>query len=144
MNDGLDRRQSLRRVCEEHGVALLYVFGSQAERVLQWLERGGDLVLDEGSDVDVGARHLPGVSWSVMEKVRLAQALEDLFSCPRVDLVVLGEADPFLAFAVIQGERLYAADDHEADEYDLYVMRRAGDLAPLERERLDLILGESS
>ena len=29
-----------------------------------------------------------------------------------------------------------------ADEYDLYVLRRAGDLAPLERQRIALIPGE--
>jgi hypothetical protein len=30
------------------------------------------------------------------------------------------------------------------DEYDLYILRRAGDLAPLERERKALILGKNS
>jgi hypothetical protein len=59
-----------------------------------------------------------------------------------VDLVVLGEADPFVAAEVIRGERLYAHDEYTADEYDLYVLRRAGDLAPLERERIALVLQE--
>jgi hypothetical protein len=62
--------------------------------------------------------------------------------CRRVDLVVLQEADPFLAVEIIRGERLYVRDEYEADEYDLYILRRAGDLAPLERERQALILGE--
>ena len=35
------------------------------------------------------------------------------------------------------------ADSYEADEYDLYVLRRAGDLAPHERERIALILGDA-
>lgn len=60
----------------------------------------------------------------------------------RVDLVVLTEADPFLAINVVRGEGLYARDEREADDYKLYVFRRAGDLAPLERERMALILGE--
>lgn len=60
----------------------------------------------------------------------------------RVDLVCLPEADPFLAANVIRGERLYARDEYEADEYDLYVLRRAGDLIPLGRERMALVLGE--
>jgi len=80
----------------------------------------------------------------VQQKVRLAIALEDLFDVGRVDLVCLPEADPFLAANVVRGERLYARDEYEADEYDLYVLRRAGDLAPLERERMALILGEQS
>jgi hypothetical protein len=49
-------------------------------------------------------------------------------------------ADPFLAAEIVRGERLYARDACEADEYDLYVLRRAGDLAPFERERMALIL----
>lgn len=36
----------------------------------------------------------------------------------------------------------YARDEHAADEYDLYILRRAGDLAPLERERMALTLQE--
>ena len=59
-----------------------------------------------------------------------------------MDLVILPEADPFLAANVVRGERLYAENEYRADEYDLYVLRRAGDLAPLERERMALILGE--
>ena len=46
-----------------------------------------------------------------------------------------------MAVEVIRGERLYAADEHEADEYELYILRRAGDLLPLERERQALVLG---
>jgi hypothetical protein len=72
--------------------------------------------------------------------VELALALEDWLGVNRVDLVVLNSADPFLAEEIIRGERLYAQDEYEADEYDLYVLRRAGDQAPLEREWLRQIL----
>jgi hypothetical protein len=57
-------------------------------------------------------------------------------------LVFLGEANPFVAAEIIRGERLFASDSHEADEYELYVLRRAGDLALLERERIARVLGE--
>jgi hypothetical protein len=60
----------------------------------------------------------------------------------RVDLVFLSGANPFVAAEIIRGERLFASDSHEADEYELYVLRRAGDLAPLERERMAVVLGE--
>ena len=71
-------------------------------------------------------------------------ALEDLFCVSRVDLVNLNEADPFLAANVIRGERLYSKNADLADEYDLYVLRRAGDLIPLERERIAIIMGEKN
>ena len=69
--------------------------------------------------------------------------LEDLFSVKRVDLVIIPEADPFLAANIIRGERIFCQDDYRADEYDLYILRRAGDLAPLERERQSIIMKKS-
>ena len=57
-----------------------------------------------------------------------------------VDLVDLGKARPFLALDVIRGERLYCRDSTRCDEFDLYVLRRAGDLLPLERERRRILL----
>lgn len=59
----------------------------------------------------------------------------------RVDLALLDETDPFLALNIIRGARLYAKDNDAADNYELYIMRRAGDLAPFERQRMKMILG---
>ena len=131
---------SLAGLCRQHGVAIAYAFGSRAREVRDWLAGDGAVQLSGPSDVDIGVRPAPGVWWGVDEKVRLAIALEDLFGCGRVDLVVLPEADPFVAVEIIRGERLFSRDEYEADEYDLYVLRRAGDLIPLERERLELIM----
>ena len=143
LESSVERSAALLCLCERMSVSLLYVFGSRARQIAVWLTGSRDGGSFADSDVDVGVRSRGGAVWAVAEKVRLAQALEDLFGCPRVDLVVLGEADPFVAAEIIRGERLYAEDPYEADEYDLYVLRRAGDLAPLERERQALILGES-
>jgi uncharacterized protein len=74
-------------------------------------------------------------------RVELMLELEDFFGVGRVDLVVLPEAPPFLASMVIQGERLYAQNADDADDYDLYVLRRAGDLLPFHRERVRMVLG---
>jgi predicted nucleotidyltransferase len=137
-------REALARTCQRFHAATLYVFGSRAGEAAAWME-GVERAFEHGpSDLDVGVRPVPGKSLSVEEKVRLAIALEDLFGVGRVDVVCLPEADPFLAANVVRGERLYARDEYEADEYDLYVLRRAGDLAPLERERMALILGEKA
>ena len=137
-----ERTSTLARLCQELQVSILYAFGSRAREVQEWLE-GKRASLPAGPvDVDVGVKPAQGVRLSVHDKVRLALALEDLLGVARVDLVSLSDADPFLAANVIRGERLYVRDSYEADEYELYVLRRAGDLAPLERERMALILGE--
>jgi predicted nucleotidyltransferase len=138
----VERSQALARLCRQFQVQILYVFGSQGREVREWLAGASEGLAPGPADVDIGVKICPGVDFPVFEKVRLAQALEDLLGVQRVDLVALDDADPFLAANVIRGERLYAADSYLADEYDLYILRRAGDLAPLERERQMLILRE--
>jgi predicted nucleotidyltransferase len=136
------RQAGLEQICRQFDVAFLYSFGSRAAEARDWIEGQRDRSPVGPSDADIGAKALTGKKWSIREKVQLADALEELLGIPRVDLVCLNEADPFLAAEIVRGERLFASDSHEADEYELYVLRRAGDLAPLERERMALVLGE--
>lgn len=58
----------------------------------------------------------------------------------KVDLVDAAKAKPFLALDAISGERIYCTDSRRADEFDLYVLRRAGDLAPFAKERRRILL----
>jgi len=136
------RQAALEQTCRQFDVGLLYSFGSRAVEVRDWVEEYRDQLPAGLSDADIGVKALTGKKWSIREKVQLAGALEELLGISRVDLVCLTEADPFVAAEIIRGERLFASDSHEADEYELYVLRRAGDLAPLERERMALALGE--
>jgi predicted nucleotidyltransferase len=136
------RHSDLKQICQQFGVIALYTFGSQAKNIKDWMQGRQDDIPLRTSDVDIGVRVISGVNFSVTEKAKMALSLEDLFGSNRVDLVLLSQADPFLAAEIIRGERLFARDEHEADEYELYILRRAGDLAPLERERMALVLGE--
>jgi hypothetical protein len=138
----MSHRAQLHALCRKHDLWIMYAFGSRAGEVKRWLEDESADLSTGVSDADIGV--LPAKKLSVREKVEIAVALEDLLDVHRVDLVVLPEADPFVAAEVIRGERLFADDEDAADEYDLYVLRRAGDLAPFERERIEMILGRSS
>jgi predicted nucleotidyltransferase len=135
----MTHQQQLERICRTYGIAIVYVFGSRAADVYDWL-RSDKRLTSSLSDIDIGAKAMPGVQWNVKDKVQITQAFEELFEVPRVDFVVLDEADPFLAANIIRGERLFVANSNSADEYDLYVLRRAGDFVPLERERIAMIL----
>ncbi len=135
------RRQAITEICTRFGIELLYVFGSRAHQVQGWLEGEVDSLVGGTSDVDIGAKAPWHSPLNVREKVLLAIALEDRLDVGRVDLVCFEDADPFVAAEIIRGECLYAADPHHAAEYELYILRRAGDLVPLERERQALILG---
>ncbi len=136
-----ERKKNLNQIAVKFDLDIIYTFGSHAKEVLEWVEgKGPTFSVPPLSDVDIGVKPSLEVELSVKEKVHLALALEDLFSVNRVDLVVVTEADPFLAANIIRGERIYSKDEHEADEYDLYILRRAGDLVPLERERIAIIM----
>jgi predicted nucleotidyltransferase len=104
----------------------LYLFGSRAR---------GDAT--EQSDVDVGVLFRQAAS--LRDVLLLGDALERRLRLP-VDLVDAGHASAFLALDIIRGERVACADPDRCDEFELYVMRRAGDLAPFERERRRLLL----
>jgi len=136
-----ERRRQIAALCQRFGLDILYAFGSRAQEVWAWLQGQRERLAPGPSDVDIGAKPAPGVTFGLREQVELGLALEELLGVAQVDVVSLREADPFLAANIIRGERLYARDPYQADEYELYILRRAGDLAPLERERLALILG---
>jgi hypothetical protein len=101
---------------------------------------GEALQCASSSDVDIGIRPKQGLKPSTQDLVNLTVELEDLFGVPRVDLVLLPEADPFVALDIIRGELLYTEDPLDQAHYELFVLRRAGDLLPWKRERIDMIL----
>ncbi|MFH1945074.1 MAG: hypothetical protein ABIJ35_12490 [Acidobacteriota bacterium] len=67
---------------------------------------------------------------------------EDLFDISKVDVIDLQEAPVFLALEIVEGELLYACDDYLEAEYQLYVMRRAAEIFPFERQVRAMILGQ--
>ena len=111
----------------EPRVSAVYLFGSRA--------RGEEM---EGSDVDLAVLFREPVG--VWEVLGLEDRIERALGAP-VDLVDVGKANAFLALDAIRGERIYCTDSTRCDEFDLYVLRRAGDLAPFEKERRRMVLG---
>lgn len=130
----------LKLLCPRYGITALYLFGSRAREIAERM--GGRLIPPENSesDVDIGVQPAPGRRLAARERVQLAIELEDLLKVRRVDLIVLPEADPFLALDVIRGEMLYCADPDAQAEDELYVLRRAADLAHFARHRWETIL----
>lgn len=121
----MQRQKKLSNLCRHHQVQALYALGSRA-KVLACIDGDASHFSAGSSDIDIGIKTGFTQKWDVKQKALFAIALED--------------ADPFLAARFIKGERSFAEDDYEEDEFDLFVLRRAGDLLPSERERLELIL----
>lgn len=134
----------LQKLAAKYQIAAIYAFGSRAKEIYS-LVQGEDVHSEfPDSDVDIGILPTVDKRLTLREKVKIAAQLEDLFEAPRVDLVVLPEASPFLALEIVRGELLLAADPDLEAEYQLYVLRRVGDLAGWEKERQRmLLLGEA-
>jgi predicted nucleotidyltransferase len=134
-------QRELARIAERYRLSSLYVFGSREKEVAELVRQRVGSLKRSTADVDIAVLPEPSVILNVREKIEVILELEQLFGAPKVDLVVLPEADPFLAVNAIRGERIYCDDQHRADEYELYILRRGGDLLPLERERIRIIMG---
>jgi hypothetical protein len=132
--------QALRGVAEQFGVDALYGFGSRAAEALSFVDGRGAFDAAHPSDLDLAALPAVGRQWDAADRVALTDALEHVFAARRVDLVVLPEAPALLALSAVSGELLYVRDRHREAEYQLFVLRRAGDLAPFERERREYLL----
>jgi len=106
---------------DEPQVLAAYLFGSSV-----------DGTASPSSDVDVGVLFSTNVS--LKELIRIEALLDESIS-QTVDLVDLRRASPFVALDVVRGDRFFCRDETIADEFDLYVLRRAGDLEYYERRR---------
>lgn len=135
-------QEQLKAICTSYNLVAGYVFGSRATEIASRMR--GEPVSPQfpESDVDIGVQPAPGRRLTAQERVRLSIELEDLLGVNRVDIVILREADPFLALEIIRGELLFCADADAQAEDELYVLRRAGDLAPYARERWQQLLAD--
>lgn len=140
-------KKALAQLASHYGLADIYVFGSRSKEIARRLHVDTEAEpahFASASDVDIGVRPRHGVMLSPRDRVEIAIALEDLFDVNRVDVVVLPEADPYLALDVIRGELLYTEDRDDQARYELFVLRRAADLMPWKKERMRMILKEGA
>ncbi|MGA1864307.1 MAG: nucleotidyltransferase domain-containing protein [bacterium] len=130
-------------VCNHYGINAIYVFGSRSKEVADFVKGKGNMDKDCNSDVDLGVLPDRDSLLTPQDRIKATIALEDLLKVNRVDLIILPEAPPFLCLDIIEGELLYTSDPDETSRYELYVLRRAGDLAFYERQRrIQILTGE--
>ena len=134
-------RTQLESICRRYQLDALYAFGSRAEQVARSVRTGAPFDGSGRSDLDIGVLPQEGHRLDVQQRVRVAIELEEVFGGrTQVDLIVLPEASPYLALDVVKGELLCVLDKDQEAEYELFVLRRAADLAPFERERRRVLL----
>ncbi len=136
--------QIVEDLCREFGILALYAYGSRAGETAALLRGEAKSTKSPGSDLDIGVLPPVGKELSLRDKVRLSARLEDLFRLPRVDLVVLPGCSAFLALEIVCGELLVDLDADKTSEYELYVMRRAGDLMFYQKRRRQQVISEGA
>ncbi len=134
----------LTEICRRYNVADLYVFGSRAGEIEDLVSGKRASPERSSSDVDIGVLPAERTEWGPEKRVTLTMELEDLLRVDRVDLVLLPEAEPYLALDIIRGALLYTEDADRQARYELFVLRRAGDLLPFKKERMRMILEEGA
>jgi predicted nucleotidyltransferase len=132
--------KALKQLAEKYRLEVIYAFGSRSKEALAHVKGELDEIGPRESDLDIGVMPEEGSGLSAQLKARLTMNLEDLFGVNRVDVVVLTEVETFLALDIVRGELLYCKDADKQAEYELYILRKAGDLAHYERQKRQMAL----
>ncbi len=118
-------RQPLQCLFQQHPVRLAYLFGSQATRRMH-----------SSSDIDVAVLLDKSLTSDerFTEWLRLLGDLSCIFGTDHVDLVMLNEAPPLLAYETLRhGILLYCADAQTRIEFQVCTLRAYEDTMPLRR-----------
>ncbi|WP_338824698.1 hypothetical protein MHOCP_02980 [Moorella humiferrea] len=98
---------------EQQNIRMAFLFGSRAKGRAR-----------PGSDADVGIYLEPG--YTRQDIYRIWNELEDMLGL-KVDLLVLNEATPSLAWTALKGKRLFIRDQSFYIQYMLDISREAED-----------------
>ena len=135
-----DLQTKLAEICHRYGVTSLYAFGSRASEIAARVSGEQVVPAHPQSDGDFAVQIAVESSLRGFSRGGLLMDLEEIFELPRADLVVLNDADPFIALEAVRGELLFCTDLDQQAEEELFILRRAGDLEPFETERIRLML----
>ncbi|MDK2854961.1 MAG: uncharacterized protein PWQ86_174 [Bacillota bacterium] len=123
----------LSGVCQRLGVALVYLFGSQAENGLKLLQGEKVRITDPLADLDVGIvteKPLPSGAERCRLYAELHNAFQDVFAPFPVDLTLLEENHAVFQAEAIKGICVFSSSQERRDQYEMNVLRRAADFRP--------------
>ena len=115
-------------IFRKHEVILAYLFGSQKEAGISFLE-GVATRIDDEVDLDIGVvfKTFPEDTFEAYGELYANLSL--FFEPFTVDLVFLQETDALFQYEAITGELVFSDDELYLEEYEEQVMKRASDLS---------------
>ncbi|HAG08844.1 MAG TPA: DNA polymerase subunit beta [Desulfotomaculum sp.] len=129
----------------KYGVALIYLFGSQAREGTKILAGEKVMIEDPLTDLDVGVvteEPLPKLPQRLKFYAALYNDLEDLFKPFCLDLVLLEENHSVFQLEAIKGICVYQISEEKQDTYEMMILRRAADFRPFLEKYLQEVLEE--
>lgn len=123
-------KKQLKEIAERHGISVVYLFGSQAEKGKRYLE-GEGVMPDVSSDLDVAVafERLPEPDRAIESYGLIYKELSMLFEPFEIDLIFLHEHNALFKYEIIKGIRVYERDEEFADNLEMEIMRQAEDLS---------------
>ncbi|MEW5793300.1 MAG: nucleotidyltransferase domain-containing protein [Bacillota bacterium] len=137
---------ALARHCRKHGIALVYLFGSQAREGARLLAGETVSVHDPLTDLDVGVvtiEPLPDGLVRTKYYAALYNDFVDMFKPLRLDLVLLEENHSVFQLEAVKGICVYAVSEERRDTYEMMILRRAADFRPFLEAYLRDVLEEA-
>jgi len=139
------RSSQLANICRRNGVALVYLFGSQARAGARILAGENVVTRDPLADLDVGiVTEKPLLPPPRRRKfyAGLYNDMEELFKPFCLDLVLLEENHSVFQLEAIKGICAYQVSQDKRDDYEMMVLRRAADFRPFLEKYLQEVLEE--
>lgn len=138
-------KNGLSEICREHGIDLVYLFGSQVQAGLELLSGKSVPMKDPLTDIDVGVvfnGELPAARERYRLYARLYNQMSDLFGPFPLDLVFLQENHSVFQAEVIKGHCIHARNDAVRENYEEMILRRAADFRPFLEQYYQELLEE--
>ncbi len=128
------RLEQIKDICQQHHIALAYLFGSQKDLAYQVLLGHKVEVTDPLADIDLGLVFKSQSAFALSPPplrhilyADLYNKLSEVFSPYPLDLVFLQEGHSVFQLEAIKGICVYANSEAFKDDYEMMILRRAAD-----------------
>ena len=122
------KTRKIRNIAKKYGIALIYLFGSQAENGARYLA-GDNISAEDLSDLDlaVAFENIPSEPMKIYGA--LYKELSEIFAPFYIDLVFMHEVETLFQYEIIKGVRMFEKDEFSTDDLEEKIMKRAEHLA---------------
>ena len=112
----------IRKIANKYGIALIYLFGSQAENGANYLA-GDNVRAEDLSDLDlaVAFENIPPDPIKIYGMIY--KELSEIFAPFFIDLIFMFEVDTLFQYEIIKGIRIFENDEFFADDFEENIMK---------------------